>query len=228
MVMNSLQPMHRVRAITVRYPLLGPLVYMLSLQFFAIQFLVAAQWVNPGYNFSLNVISDLGNTACGPYVDRYVCSPGNLLFNGSLVALGFTMAAGSLLIYQEYIPTRLSFVAFFLMGLAGVGTMLVGIFPENTIAWLHGLGALLALGVGNVALILLAFAITQARFIFRLYTFVSGAVSLTSFGLYAAGIYLGLGAGGMERLSGHPQTIWLILFGLYMTSTRLRARRSKP
>lgn len=223
--MKHMHLMHRMRIFSNRFPLLGPLMYVLSLQFFIAQWVTASLWSSPAYSFGRNVISDLGNTACGQYYDRYVCSPGNVLFNGSIIVLGFTMAAGSLLIYQEFNRTRLSFVAFFLMGLAGVGTMLVGIFPENSIGLLHGLGAFLAIGVGNIALILLALAITQARYIFRVYTFITGVVALTAFVLFVAGIDLGLGNGGIERLAGHPQTLWLILFGLYMTGTRVRARR---
>jgi hypothetical membrane protein len=101
--------------------------------------------------------------------------------------------------------------------------MMVGLFPENTISQLHGIGAFLALGLGNLSLVVLALAITQARPIFRIYTFVSGLVSLTAFILFVSGVYLGLGQGGIERVVSYPQTIWLILFGLYMTLTRYRA-----
>lgn len=225
--MHSLQPARRARAVALRYPLLGPLIYMLSLQFFIVQWVTASRWTKPPYDYGSNVISDLGNTVCGPYFDRYVCSPGNVLFNVSLVALGFTMAAGSVLIYQEFNRTRLSFIAFWLMGIAGVGTMLVGIYPENSISFLHGLGAFLALGVGNIALILFALSIKQARRSFRMYTFVTGVIALTAFVLFVLGVDLGLGSGGIERVAGHLQTIWLILFGLYMTGTRVRAKLPK-
>ena len=104
--------------------------------------------------------------------------------------------------------------------------MMVGLFPENTISQLHGIGAFLAIGVGNLSLVILALAITQARLGFRVYTFVSGLFSLVAFTLFVSGVYVGLGQGGMERLAAYPQTIWLILFGAYMSLTRYRAKNS--
>lgn len=213
----------QVRVVATRYPFLGPLLYVLSLQFFIVQSIVAAGWSTASpYSFVNNVISDLGNSGCGQYGASYVCSPGHDLMNISFVVLGLGMLLGSALVYQEFKRSRLSFIAFTLLGLGGVGTALVGIFPENTIGIMHGIGAFLALGIGNLAILLLAFAVRQARPLFRIYTGLTGAVTLLAFGLFLSGNYLGLGAGGMERLAGHPQTIWLTLLGLYMTATRLR------
>ena len=45
--------------------------------------------------------------------------------------------------------------------------------------------------------------------------------------LFELQITFGLGRGGMERLSGYPQTLWLILFGLYMTTVRVRAAMTR-
>lgn len=202
---------------------MGPAVWILSVQYFAAQIIAAAAWNHPFYSWSRNVISDLGNTACGPYSDRVVCSPQHGLMNASFIMLGITMAIGSLLIYTEFHRSRSTLIGFSCMAAAGLGTILVGLFPENTIAWMHAIGAFLALGVGNVSLIILSFAVGQARRIFRIYTFVSGAISLIAFGLFTTGIYVSLGQGGMERIVSYPQTIWLILLGLYMTATRIRA-----
>jgi hypothetical membrane protein len=219
--------MRRRRRITVftdKFPLLGPAVWILSVQYFAAQLIAAASW-SPAYDWARNLISDLGNTACGAYGDRLVCSPQHGLMNASFIMLGLTMALGSLLIYTEFKRSWASFLGFSLMALAGLGTILVGAFPENVNGWLHGLGALLALGVGNIALVVLALAIKQARRSFRTYTFISGVVSLVALGLFLIHINLGLGQGTIERIVSYPQTGWLVLFGLYMTGTRVRARR---
>ena len=213
----------RITVFTDKYPFIGPLVWILSIQYFVTQFIAATVWPIP-YSWAQNVISDLGNTACGTYVDRYVCSPSHVLMNTSFLLLGITMAVGSMLIYTEFRRSRLSFFGFICMALAGLGTVLVGLFPENTISGFHFIGAFLALGVGNLGMVILAFAITQARASFRIYTFLSGILALTAFNLFAAHVYLGLGSGAMERIASYPQTVWLILFGLYMTGTRLRAR----
>lgn len=223
--MRKLHPIRRVTVFTDKYPFLGPLVWILSLQYFVAQFITAAAW-HPAYNWAKNFISDLGNTACGQYGDKYVCSPHHALMNASFVLLGITMALGSLLIYTEFRESRASKVGFTMMGLAGVGTIFVGTFPENTIGQLHNGGAFLALGVGNLSLVVLALAIHQARRGFRIYTLLSGAISLVAFALFLLHINFGLGAGTMERIVSYPQTTWLILFGLYMTATRYRARRA--
>lgn len=215
--------MHRITVFTDRFPLLGPLIYMLSVQYFAAQAVVAAVWPVP-YSWSVNFISDLGNTACGVFAGRYVCSPDHILMNVSFILLGVTMALGSLLIYQEFRQSRATLIGFSLMALAGLGTILVGIFPENTVAGAHILGAFLAFGFGNLSLVILSLAITQARRLFRVYTMLTGIVTLVAFCLFLANTDLGLGRGGMERVISYPQTLWLILFGLYMTATRVRVR----
>jgi len=138
--------------------------------------------------------------------------------------LGLTMAIGSLLIYQEFRKNRGSRIGFIMMGLAGIGTVLVGLFPENVNIFGHGVGAFFALLVGNLSMMVLAFAIKQAHTSFRFYTFLSGFLSTLAFVLYLLHINFGLGQGGMERVVSYPQTFWLALFGLYMSATRVRAR----
>ena len=41
-------------------------------------------------------------------------------------------------------------------------------------------------------------------------------LALIALSLFASHMYLGLGAGTMERLAAYPETIWLIIFGTYM------------
>lgn len=217
-----MQLIDRVSIFAKKYPLVGPLAWILSIQYVVAQILVAAAW-SPPFNWATHLISDLGNTACGEYAGRYVCSPYYIAMNISFVVLGITMAIGSLLTYTQFQRTKLSLVGFVMMALSGFGTMLVGLFPENTVAWLHTVGAFLALGVGNLSLVVLAFAIHQAHKGFRIYTFISGFLSLLAFGLFVSGESFGLGAGTMERIVSYPHTTWLIIFGLYMVVTRYRA-----
>ena len=210
-----------VAVFTNKYPLIGPLVWVLSVQYFVVQLFVAKAWTIP-YSWSTNVISDLGNSACGLYAERYVCSPDHALMNASFILLGLTMALGSLLIYQELKTSTPSFIGFSLMGLAGLGTVLVGLYPENTSSIMHASGAFLALFISNISLIVLALALSSVPKSLRIYTFISGAISIIAFILFASHTYIGLGQGGMERLVSYPQTIWLILFGIYMTHSHLK------
>lgn len=210
----------RVETFNDRYPLVGPAFWMVSVQFFVVMSLVASWWPIR-YSAFQNTISDLGNTACGVYAGRYVCSPGHAWMNASFMLLGTTMAVGSVLIYHEFRKSFASAIGFVCMALAGLGTVLVGIFAENTNTSLHEFSAALPFVAGNVALIILGFALDMPRTL-RVYTHISGTISLLAFGLFATHHYLGLGIGGTERLIAHPQTIWLIVFGAYMSKDRYR------
>jgi hypothetical membrane protein len=218
---NKLQ---KIKVFTDKYPLLGPLIWMLSCQYFAAQFVVAHAWGPPGYSLTQNFISDLGNTACGAYAGGYVCSPDHAVINVSLILLGLTMAVGSLLIYQEFKESRWSIAGFVMMAVAGLGAALVGIFPENTIVQLHATGAFLAFFIGDLGMVFLSLGLTRVRQSFRIFTLCVGIISLIAFWLFVSSHHLGLGQGTMERLASYPQTLWIILFGLYMTGTHIRSR----
>jgi len=208
----------RIKIFTDKYPLIGPTFWVISIQLFVIQYIVAHGWP-VSYSITNNTISDLGNTVCGIYSDRYVCSPYFTWMNTSFVVLGATMIAGSTLIYQEFRENLASKIGFTLMALAGFGTILVGAFPENTIGFFHYAGALMPFLLGNIALLIFGFSLGLG-FKFKIYTILSGVVALLALILFVTNNYLGLGIGGMERLVAHPQTIWLIVFGIYMSKDR--------
>lgn len=193
---------------------LGPVLWISSIQYFIIQLIVISAWTVP-HSWSDNFISDLGNTECGTYAGLAVCSPLHTLMNVSFVTFGVTMLAGAVLLARHFSKTKLSSTGFCLMVLAGVGTIFVGVFPENTIDWMHMFGAILGLGVGNLSVLLLGIGLREIHPALRTYTIASGVVSLSAFILFASGIYLELGRGGMERMVSYPFTVWMIVFGLY-------------
>jgi hypothetical membrane protein len=206
---------------------MGPLFWIMSLQYLILQVVVAASWPSPGYDWRANAISDLGNTACQPYGGRFVCSPHHAWMNFSFIILGLTMIAGAWLIYHEFLRNRHSCYGFICMAIAGIGAVLVGLAPENVNGVIHFSGAFLAFGIGDIGLVLLAWTITMTR-LMKTYTFLSGVVGLTGLILYAMGQYLNFGVGGMERIAGYPQTLWLIVFGVYISKNhyqRIRRRR---
>ena len=205
----------RIETFHDRYPLVGPAFWIASIQFFITMLLVALAWPTH-YSFLNNTISDLGNTACGVYNGRYVCSPQHAWMNASFIVLGITMVAGSTLIYREFKKSRASAAGFSFMALGGVGTIIVGIFAENTISSLHVFGATLPFVIGNLALLVLGFSLDIPKPL-RIYTILSGFVSLAASLLFTTHHYLGFGVGGMERLAANLQTVWLIVFGLYIS-----------
>lgn len=205
-----------------QHPSFGPSLWIASVQFFIVQLIVARGWPT-GYSPMNNTISDLGNTVCGVYADRYVCSPWYSWMNISFMLLGITVLAGSILLYHQFRKSLGSLVGFGLMGLAGIGTMMVGLFPANLFSELHAVGAFLPFFFGNIALIMLGLSLSLPP-LFRFYTIFSGVFSLVAFLLLITDNYLGIGVGGMERLAAHPQTIWLIIFGYYVSRHRIHTK----
>lgn len=203
--------------------LIGGLLWASSVQYFIVQLIVISAWTVP-HSFANNFISDLGNTECGMYAGLPVCSPLWPLMNLSFVVFGSTMALGALLLRKHFKITRVSAVAFGLMVLSGIGTIMVGMFPENTINSLHMIGAFFGLGVGNLSVLLLGVSLSQLPKWLRAYTVLLGLLSLTAFALFVAGIHLGIGRGGMERLISYPFTVWMTLFGLYVAGLQQRKR----
>jgi hypothetical membrane protein len=216
-----MKPSKMIQIFTEKYPFVGPTFWIASLQYYIVQIIVAVAW-STSYSLRLNTISDLGNTVCGLYGSRYVCSPLHGLMNLSFFILGVTMILGSILIYQEFKETQGSAAGFTAMAIAGFGTILVAFFPENTNSTLHLLGASFPFLIGNAGIVILGFALELPKTL-KIYTILSGIVSLIALVLFSYHFYLGLGIGGMERIVGYPQTMWLIVFGIYISSNHFRS-----
>ncbi len=214
-------PVERIRRIgdfVARFPLVGPFMWISAVQYFLVQVIAASAWPST-YSWRLNAISDLGAIGCGRFDGRDVCSPLSGLMNASLVLLGLAMTIGSVLLHQELRSSR---TGFSLMGIAGIGAILVGFFPEDTVYWAHLLGADLAFLVGNIALVVFGFGLRLPSWL-TWYSIASGVVALIALALFLTYNRLFLGLGGMERVVAYPQTIWLVVFGVHMLSARNRA-----
>lgn len=204
-----------IKTFNDRYPYVGPIMWILCIQYFITQYIVASDWAIQ-YSIKKNTISDLGNTVCGIYSGREVCSPLHNLMNLSFIMLGLFMMIGAILIYQEFSKSKFSFIGFGFMFLAGFGTLLVGLFPENTINILHSFGAFLPFLIGNTGIVILGVALNVPKSL-RLYSIITGIISLIALIFFISHYYLGLGIGGMERITAYPQTLWLIVFGIYIS-----------
>lgn len=212
---------------------LGPLVHrsvhhgaalwvIASLQFVLAMVVVQLMWAHaPSYSLRNDVISDLGNTACGPWptsTSTVVCSPWHDVFNGSTIALGILLILGVLLVPTAFPPRTSRSAGLGLLALAGVGSIGVGVFPENVNLNVHLAVAALAFVAGNLGLIVLAFGMFRdTRWDgYRAYTLFSGLVGLIAFLLYVSKVYLALGVGGMERLIVAPLLLWTIVAGIHL------------
>ena len=97
---------------------------------------------------------------------------------------------------------------------AGVGTILVGLFPENSISALHILGAGLAFVLGNVGIIIIGTQLSQPWL--KSISLIAGGVALAAAATFASGHSILIGNGGIERLAAYPQSIWMIIIGLML------------
>src|ERR1043166_2064038 len=161
---------------------IGAAVWLLAIQFFISQFVVQSAWTTP-FSVTENYISDLGNTACGPYpagTRMYVCSPWHALMNASFIILGLTILLGAVLICGAFRPGRMRAVGLSLVVLAGLGLIAVGLFPENINIAAHRIGAGVQFISGNVGLVVLGAAMLQANrpTAMAIYSIASGVVGL--------------------------------------------------
>jgi hypothetical membrane protein len=174
---------------------------------FVICLVVSEGWC-PGYSLSLNYVSDLG------------VGPSSIVFNSSVFLLGVLIALGAY--FLRYVSPLVTVRR--LLFLMAVGAMGVGVFTKDfPIA--HGVVSSAAFFFSGLA------ALGSAKVLEKPFSSISialGAMTLVALGLYSLGIvtsgsltstivfdssfYLGLGAGGMERLVIYPALMWLAGF----------------
>jgi hypothetical membrane protein len=202
------------------HPSLGPVIFTVAALYFLIQLIVAWVFI-PSYSLVSNSISDLGVTTCGSYGSPAICSPRWWLMDyvGFLV-LGLVMVVGSALLYHEFterVPRerRAAMFGFGLIALGGLGSILVGFFPENENRTMHVIGAFLAIAIGNVAILVLGAVLTLPESMRRSMLMFS-SLALAAVLCFASHRSFGIGRGTMERIAAYPVSIWLITFGLYI------------
>ena len=151
--------------------------------------------------------------------------------NASFILSGLLLIAGTLLLWMFWSPRKIAIFAQVLWLIAGVGKVVVGLVPENTDIGLHT-SAALNIPVGNVATLLLSIAIFRQHRTLALTGIFVFAVSLIALSLSIAAqfdrpdLLLGLGAGGMERLSGYPTNFWLLMAGILALANTIRPQNS--
>lgn len=197
----------------------GARLWFFCFQFFVAEEIARLSW--PGhYSMTRNWISDLGA--------RY--SPGHWIMDGSFVLQGLLMFFGAIMV-RRFFPARWTYwVVLFLFAVSGVGVLVVGLVPEDTILRVHGMAALVHLLAGNLAMTLLGLvtiswppSIRSRSFI----TFAAGLIGLLA--LFTLGLRnhpfwaaLGLHAGTVERFAAYPLPLWLTWTGYRMLTVRTR------
>jgi hypothetical membrane protein len=223
----------RIRFFTARYDWMGPVIIVLSSWYFAAQ--VLAAWVfRPEYSFVSNVISDLGNTGCPP-AGSNICSPRWVVMDASIALLGLAMIVGSVLIFSEFSFSSerrergAAIAAFVCLALGGAGAILVGSVPENVnTAHLHTVGTAMAIGFGQLAILVLGLVLRQIPDWLREFMLVTSLFVLLAGISIAFKHQFGVGEGALERLAQYPESVWLILFGFYISRNHYRKNVTGP
>jgi hypothetical membrane protein len=178
----------------------GGLAWLLTCQFFVVEAVAARRF--DGYSYSADVISNLGTAA----------SPAATLMNASFIAQGLLIAAGALLLGPGLAGTG-GRVARVLLVAAGVGVLLVGVFPSDADATAHQVAAAVHLLGGGLGLIALAYGVRPRSEALGTTVALLGLLGVISTVLFASVVFLGLGEGGMERVAAYVQPIGLALAG---------------
>lgn len=168
-----------------------------------------AQAAYPGYSDVRNAISDLGAPSTSPF---------HLLFDASAILLGALGLSATYLIRTSLKPGRMRSGGLGVLGVAGLGAVLVGVFPEGSPDGLHTIVSGITFVASGICLLLLAAAMLRdTRWDgLRLYTAVSGLVTL---GAVVALVRVGTGSaefGLIERIVVGPILLWLAVISVHL------------
>jgi hypothetical membrane protein len=173
----------------------------------AVQFgigLILAEIYYPNYNVSTNYVSDLGAT-CPTSGTCVIYQPTSDIFNVSIILMGLMIILSAYFIQKSFAWRPASG----LITIAGIGALGVGLFPETTGIWHSIFSLIVFLFAGLSAIITFWLQKPPLSYI----SIILGALTLGALFLYVGNIYLGLGAGGMERMVVYPVLLWAIGFG---------------
>src|SRR5271157_86933 len=181
-----------------------------------VQFVIAMAWVQTrygGYSLLTNYISDLGNTSTSPLY---------MVFNVSIIVLGLFAFFGILLGWGGFPRGGARVVGLFLLLIAGVAAILVGLYPEDVNPPVHDLVSLMVFLPGGLALVILSFGMRAGTSwsSYRGLSALLGLVTLVSLAYYApTQLYNTTWDPGLvERLIVFPILLWGFVAGLRLAS----------
>jgi hypothetical membrane protein len=204
-----------------RLIVLGGALWASSVLFFVSQAIAQAASTRP-FDMATNLISDLGNTACGPEI----CSPLHLFVNVSFVAVGAMHAIGAVAAYRVWPVRSRGVIGTCLLAVAGVGLAIAGLAPEDVAPGIHRAGALVGLVSLNAAMI--SFGLSQIRggraasprWVAGV-TFASGVMGLLGLVIFLAGA----GSPGVaERIADYPAAAMVVVLGVVLLVAAARGR----
>ncbi|WP_166442111.1 DUF998 domain-containing protein [Nakamurella flava] len=152
-----------------RYTVGAVLLIANAVVYLASEAITAAAWRAPAYSYRRNYISDLGVPDVVESGGRLIDSPLHGLMNTAFLVHGAVFVLAALLLRPVIRRPRARWAYLILAVLHGVGNGLVGLFHSSgidttaTTSALHGLGAVLAIGGGNAAAIVVGVDLFRRR-----------------------------------------------------------------
>jgi hypothetical membrane protein len=197
---------------------LGALLWLLTLQFFVVETVAQLRWQG-SYSRVDDVISDLGTAV----------SPARTLMNLSFVVQGALIIGGALLLGPA-LRGRAARVAQVLLTIAGLGVLLVGVFPSDGVGTLHAIGAVAHFVGGGVGLIALAYAVRPRSEALGTTLALLGLIGTALTVFFLTGVVEWLGEGGTERGAAYVIPIGLALAGvvLWRLGTEVEPAAGEP
>jgi hypothetical membrane protein len=169
----------------------GALFFIAASQF--VLALIIAEASYSGYNISSNYISDLG-------VGR-----SSMIFNSSVFLLGLLVMIGAYFLQRAFDFKALTV----LLVLTAIGAIGVGVFTKDS-GTIHPVVSLIAFLFSGLSAIA---SYKLLKLPFSVIAVILGLMDLGALVLSSGEIYLGLGAGGMERMIVYPILMWGAGFG---------------
>jgi hypothetical membrane protein len=202
----------------MKLPIVGSILWMCCLQYFAGEAL-SILGVRGPYSLRTNFISDLGAVGCS----AEFCSSWRALMNASFLLQGCLIAGGALLIRRSFPRGWLWTSAIGLIGASGFGVFVVGLAPEDVAPGWHYLGAAENFLFCNAGAALLGVALlrTPSHRVAGTLALLTGLVGLAGLACISMHADLGLGQGGIERVTAYPFPLWISGVGAWLLRVRL-------
>jgi len=193
----------------------GALIFVAVTQF--VLGLIVSEALYSGYSISDNYISDLG------------VGPSSMIFNSSVFLMGLLLIIGAYFLQRTFDFKILTV----LLVLTAVGAMGVGIFTED-FGTIHSAVSLIAFLFGGLSAMfsVIYSYVHKSKLLETPFSFIAvilGLMSLGALALFMAGMDLGLGVGGMERMIVYPLLMWGAGFGGHLIAhPERRTAEQKP
>ena len=193
----------------------GALIFIAVAQF--VLGLIVSEALYSGYSISDNYISDLG------------VGPSSMIFNSSVFLMGLLLIIGAYFLQRAFNFELLTV----LLVLTAIGAMGVGIFTEDfgTIHSVVSLITFLSSGLSAIFSVICSYVhkFNLVKMPFSAISVILGLITLGALALFMAGMDLGLGVGGMERMIVYPILMWGVGFGGYLIAhPEKRTTEQKP